>query len=367
MHDLRDAFRAIRTAPLLSAVAILSLALGIGANAAIFSILNSLLLKSLPVREPSQLVVLDSVGPETYAGVGYPVWKAIHEDHVFDQAFAWSTDRVSLSGPGESTFAEAVWATGDVFEVLGVPAVLGRTFDARDDRRGGGPDGPVALISYGFWQRRFGGTADTIGRTLTIERVPFTIVGVTPASFAGLNVGSGFGPLRSFGAQASIRDATMPPFDHAEDRDRYLRAAWMVNKAAGGVSRFRGQYGAALSTLLAVVGLVLLVACANIATLMLARTEPRRFEFSVRLAIGASRARVVRQVLAESLFLSAVGAAFGLAFAQWGSRLRHNRTDTLTCWCRLTQPERRRRKEASGRGSGSMAEACRGTAPTSMP
>src|SRR3984893_10511421 len=98
MQYLRDAFRAIRTAPLLSAVAILSLALGIGANTAIFSILNSLLLKSLPVREPTQLVVLDSVGPETYPGVGYPVWKAIHEGQVFDQAFAWSTDRVSLSG-----------------------------------------------------------------------------------------------------------------------------------------------------------------------------------------------------------------------------------------------------------------------------
>jgi putative ABC transport system permease protein len=362
MQDLRDALRAIRAAPLLSAVAILSLALGIGANTAIFSILNSLLLKSLSVLEPSQLVVVDSVGPDSYSGVGYPVWKAIRERHVFDHAFAWATDRVDLSGPGETAVAEAVWATGDLFEVLGVPAVLGRTFDARDDRRGGGADGPVALISYEFWQRRFGGTVDTIGRTLTIERVPFTIVGVTPPSFLGLNVGTGFDvmlPLETEpllgripqrldmaawtwlqimarrtpgqtaesltialrGAQPRIRDATMPPFDHAEDRDRYLHAAWMARGAAGGVSRFRGQYGTALSTFLAIVGLVLLVACANIATLMLARTEARRYEFSVRLAIGASRARLVRQVLAESLFLSAVGAAMGLAFAQWGSRL----------------------------------------------
>jgi putative ABC transport system permease protein len=192
--------------------------------------------------------------------------------------------------------------------------------------------------------------------------VPFTIVGVTPARFLGLNVGTGFDvmlPLETepllgrtprrldlatwtwlqimarrtpgqtpesltaalLGAQPRIREATMPPFDHAEDRERYLRAAWMAKKAAGGVSRLRGQYGAALSALLAVVGLVLLVACANIATLMLARTEVRRFEFSVRLAIGASRARLVRQVLAESLFLSAIGAALGLAFAQWASRL----------------------------------------------
>lgn len=362
MQDLRLAVRSLRATPVMTAAAVLSLALGIGANTAIFSILNSLLLKSLPVREPSQLVVVDSVIPNEYFGISYPVWNEIRQRRVFDLPFAWATDRVRLSDTGEPTFAEAVWATGEVFEVLGVRAVLGRTFDARDDRRGGGADGPVALISHGFWQRHFGGRVDTIGQTLTIERVLFTIVGVTPPSFLGLNVGIGFDvmlPLETEpllgrtpqrldiatwswlqimarltpgqtpesltvalrDVQPRIREATMPPFDHAEDRDRYLGAAWMVKGAPGGVSRFRRQYGAALFTLLAVVDLVLLIACANIATLMLARTMARRYEFSVRRAIGASRAHLVRQLLAESVVLSGLGAAIGLTFAHWGSRL----------------------------------------------
>jgi predicted permease len=362
MQDLRLAVRSLRATPVVTTVAVLSLALGIGANTAIFSILDSLLLKSLPVRDPSQLVVVDSVIPDQYFGISYPVWTEIRQRRVFDHPFAWAADRVRLSDSGETAYAEAVWASGDLFNVLGVPAVLGRTFDVRDDRRGGGPDGPVALVSYGYWQRHFGGTADTIGRTLTIERVPFTIVGVVSPNFLGLNVGTTFDvmlPLETepllgrtpkrldiptwtwlqvmarlapgqtpesltrtlSEAQPQIRTATLPLFDHAEDRERYLRASWMAKSAPGGVSRLRRQYGVALSTLLAVVVLVLLVACANIATLMLARTAARRYEFSVRLALGASRARLVRQLLTESLLLSVVGAAIGLTFAQWGSRL----------------------------------------------
>ncbi len=363
MQDLRDAVRALRAAPLVSAVAILSLALGIGANTAIFSILNSLLLKPLPVREPSQLVVVGAVDQAEWFAFSYPVWKGIQERRIFDQAFAWGTDRVGLSETGELEFAEAIWATGDVFDVLGLPAALGRTFDARDDRRGGGPDGPVAVIAHGFWQRRFGGAPDTIGRTLTIERVPYTIVGVTPPGFFGAQRRRrvrrhpsnrdrtaprayrllDFNPQRGRGcrswrgarpgqtaesltaglraAQPQIRAATMPDFTHAEDRDAYLRADWIAREAPAGVSRLRRQYGPALLTLLGVVGLVLLVACANIATLMLGRSAARRYEFSVRRALGASRGRLVRQLLAESLLLSAIGAALGFAFARWGSRL----------------------------------------------
>jgi putative ABC transport system permease protein len=362
VQDLRDAVRALQAAPLVSAVSILSLALGIGANTAIFSILNSLLLKPLPVREPNQLVVVGAVGQGEWFGLSYLVWKGIQERRVFDRPFAWGNDRVGVSEAGEVKFAEAIWATGDLFEVLGLPAVLGRTFDARDDRRGGGPDGPVAVIGYGFWQRRFGGAPDTIGRTLTIERVPYTIVGVTPPSFFGLNVGVAFDvilPLETEpllgrmpqrldsahwtwlqimarrassqtpesltaglrGAQPGIRDETMPPFAHAEDREGYLREAWIAREAPAGVSRLRRQYGPALLTLLGVVGVVLLVACANIATLMLGRSAARRYEFSVRRALGASRGRLVRQLLAESLLLSAIGAGLGFAFARWGSRL----------------------------------------------
>lgn len=361
MH-LQDAYRALRAAPLVSAVAILSLTLGIGANTAIFSILNSLLLKPLPVHEPSELVLVGDVGQSQHFALSYPVWKEIRERQVFDRAFAWATDRVNLSNTGENRFAAAIWTTSDLFKVLGVPARLGRTFDARDDRRSGGSAGPVALISYGFWQRRFNGAVDVIGQSLNVERTSFTIIGVTPPGFFGLDVGEAFElmlpmdaePLlgrtprrlesptwtwmqvmarRAPGqtadslsaalaaAQPGIREATMPAFDHAEDRDRYFGARWIVRDAPGGVSRLRRQYGPALVTLLWVVGLVLLVACANIATLMLGRSAARRYEFSVRLALGASRGRLVRQLLAESLLLSAIGATLGFAFAEWGSRL----------------------------------------------
>jgi putative ABC transport system permease protein len=234
--------------------------------------------------------------------------------------------------------------------------------DAGDDRRGGGPDGPVAVISYGFWQRRFGGAVDAIGKRLTIERVPFTIVGITAPSFFGLHVGASFDVVVPFetepllgrpskrltsstwtwmhvmarvapgqtaesltvglgAAQPKIREATMPAFTHAEDRERYFRAGWMARPAPGGVSPLRRQYGPALVTLLAVVGLVLLAACANIATLMLSRSAGRRHECTIRVALGASRGRLMRQMLIESLLLSAIGAAAGFALARWGGRL----------------------------------------------
>lgn len=362
MDYLRDAFRAARSTPVVSSVAVLSLALGIGANTAIFSILNSLLLKPLPVREPNELVIIDSAGPGEWYGVGYPIWREIRDRRVFEQAFAWGTDRVGLSTAGEIRFAAAIWASGDIFNVLGVSAELGRTFDARDDIRGGGSAGPVGVISHAFWERRFGAEPDAIGRTLAIEGVPFTIVGVMPPRFFGPNVGETFDvmlPLETepligrkpprlaspmwtwlhimarrapdqtatsltaaLGlAQPDIREATMPSFVRTEDRDRYLRTAWVVREAPGGLSRLRRQYGPAMQVLLAVVAVVLLVACANIATLMLGRSTARRYEFSVRLALGASRARLVRQLLVESLLLSAAGAVLGLFLAHWSSRI----------------------------------------------
>jgi putative ABC transport system permease protein len=357
----RDVHRALRTTPLVSLAAIVSLTLGIGANTAIFSILNSLLLKPLPVQKPGELVLVTDGGQNPYFALSYPVWKAIRNHHVLGRSFAWATERVSLSENGQKKTAAAVWATGDVFEVLGVGAVLGRTFDARDDVRGGGNTGPIAVISYGFWQRRFNGAVDAIGQTVNVEGTPFTIIGVTPRGFFGLNVGDAFDlmlPMETepllgrtparlesatwtwmqvmarrapdqtaaslsaalAAAQPGIRTATMPDFDHAEDRDRYFAAQWIVKDAPGGFSRLRRQYAPALVALLWVVGGVLLVACANIATLMLGKSAARRYEFSVRLALGASRASIVRQLFAESLLLSAIGAVCGFVFAQWGGR-----------------------------------------------
>ena len=362
MQDFRDAWRALRATPLVSSVAILSLALGIGANTAIFSILDSLLLKPLPVREPQRLVLVGLADRNADASHTYAIWKEIRDRHLIDHPFTWGTDRVGVSRAGEAMFAEAIWATGNFFDILGVSAILGRTFNERDDRRGGGPDGPVAVISDRMWRTRFGGAPDVIGRTLAIERVPFTIVGVTPPDFFGLTVGFefdvilplecepliGHAPprldtrnwpwLQIMGrlepaqtpealtntlriAQPQIRGATMPDYRRAEDRDRYLSKPWTARAVPAGVSRLRGQYGPALRTLLGVVGLVLLVACANVGTLLLARTAARRYELSVRLALGASQLRLVRQLLVESLLLSTIGAAVGLAFAQWGSRL----------------------------------------------
>ena len=360
MQDLRDALRTLRASPLISAVAVLSLGLGIGANTAIFSILNSLLLKPLPVRDPQQLVALGSDRPGEDALMTYPIWQQVRDRHVLNDAFVWANDRVSVADGGETRALDAIWASGGFFESLGLPVVAERAFSGADDRRDGGPDGPVAVLSYGSARRLFGGPAEAIGRTLTIERVTFTIIGVTPPDFFGLNIGAAVdvilplqtepllgrlpsrlerwpwlhttGRLRPGETvaaataavrlqQPQIREQTMPAFDRAEDRDAYLSKPWTMRSAATGSSRLRSRYAAALSTLLAVVGLVLLVACANIAHLQLARTAARRYEFSVRVALGASRLRIVRQQLVESLVLSALGAGLGLAFAQWGGRL----------------------------------------------
>lgn len=360
MQDLRDAIRTLRASPLVSAAAILSLALGIGANTAIFSILNSLLLKPLPVRDPQQLIALASDQPGEDALMTYPVWQQVRDRRLLSDAFVWAFDfQVRVADSGDTRALEAVWASGKFFDVLGVSPAAGRMFGSADDRRGGGPDGPVAVLSYATARRLFGGPAAAVGRTLTIERVPFTIIGVMPREFFGLNVGAAVDvilPLETEptlgripsrlerwpwlhitarlrpgetvdGATAAvraqqpqIREATMS-YSRAQDRQAYLSKPWTMRSAATGSSRLRSRYGTALSTLLVVVGLVLLVACANVAHLQLARTAARRYEFSVRVALGASRLRVVRQQLVESLLLAVAGAALGLAFAQWGGRL----------------------------------------------
>ena len=361
MHDVRDAWRALRSTPIVSAAALVSLALSIGANTAIFSILNGLLIKPLPVRDPARLVLLAGEGVADGVGDSYPIWKEIRDRRLFDRPFAWSSDRVGLTPTGEAAFADAIWATGGFFDVLGVSAVAGRTFNEADDRPGGGPDGPVAVISEALWRTRFGGARDVVGRTLTIERVPYTIVGVAPREFFGLAVGRTFdvilpletepllgrapprltawwgwlqiqarlGPGQTVegltaavrAAQPSIRAATMPALRRAEDREKHLRTPWIVQAAPTGSSSLRTRYAPALFALLGIVALVLLVACANVAVLLLARMSARRYDIGVRLALGASPRRVARQLLVESLLLASSGAALGLALAQWGGRV----------------------------------------------
>src|SRR5439155_6995053 len=190
MHDLRLAVRALRTTPVVSFVAILSLALGIGANTAIFSLVNSLLLRALPVKQPQQLVMLSEGSVSGQQAWTYPIWDQIRQrPQLFGGAFAWSATRFNLASGGETEFVDGIWASGAMFDTLGVSAMLGRTFTDADDQRGGGPDGAVAVISYGFWQRRFGGAAGAVDRTLTVERVPFRVIGITPPDFFGPDVG----------------------------------------------------------------------------------------------------------------------------------------------------------------------------------
>jgi predicted permease len=367
MNDVRIAIRTLRATPIVTLVVILSLALGIGANTAMFSIVNSLLLRALPVERPDRLVLLlsnPSVSPAS--PWSNPAWEQICDRHadLFQATFAFSrrTTRFNLTQGGQTDFVDGVYASGQYFTALGVTSMLGRAFTAEDDRRGGGPNGPVAVISYAFWQRRFGGSADVIGKTQTIDRVPFTIVGVMPPDFFGTDVGSRSDVILPLGTewlirgrdsqldrattswllvmarlkdgqtiasaqealagvQPQIREATMPTNQSAQAGARYLATPFGVRPAAGGPSAMRGRYRQPILAIMAVVALVLLIACANVANLFLARAAARRHEFSVRLAVGASRWRLARQQLVESLLLSTAGGIAGLGMARWASDL----------------------------------------------
>jgi predicted permease len=356
--DWRDAVRSLRATPVVTAIAVLSLALGIGANTALFSILNSMMLKSLPVREPDRLVMVDD-GSWTN-----PIWEQIksRRQQIFEDAFAWCDTRFDLSTQGQTDIVSGAWITGNMFDVLGVRVIAGRPITMADDVRSGGPNGPVAVVSRGFAERRFGGETQAIGKRIMVDRVSFTIVGVTSPQFFGVDVGRStdiFVPLNAHalhpngnrdldqrsmwwleimgrlkpgqtltqaeatlqGVQPQIREATLPQDWRPSDQAEYMKEPLKLIPSATGQSSLRGTYATPLKTILVVVAAVLLIACANIANLLLARASARRRELSLRLALGASRFRLGRQLLAESLILGAVGAVLGLLIAGWGSAL----------------------------------------------
>src|SRR5262245_39558155 len=348
-RDFKYGARLLRLNPAFAIVAILSLALGVGANTAIFQLLDAVRIRTLPVKNPDELVeirIADSVGGRTgqFSGrrpsLTNPLWEQMRDrQQVFADVFAWNAPTFDLTTGGEARIAQGLLVGGDFFKGLGTPALVGRTFTAADDRRGCAA--PPAVVSYGFWQREYAGSPSVIGRSIVLDGQPFGIVGVTPASFFGVEVGRTFDvavPLCAeplfqgartamdkrdvwfLGAMGRLKpgvtldearaqlaaisptifEATLPPY-RPDDAKHYLAFKFGAYPAGTGVSTLRRHYESPLWLLLATTGLVLLIACANLANLMLARATAREREIAVRLAIGASRGRIVRQLLAESL------------------------------------------------------------------
>jgi predicted permease len=368
-QDLRYAVRQLRQSPGFTLIAVLSLALGIGANTAIFQLVDAVRLRTLPVQNPQELVSIDFPSGSSRSGwfstrsarFTYGHWREIRAaQQAFTGVLAWSAARFNLTSGGEARYAEGLYVSGEFFQHLGVSPVLGRTFTAQDDTDTCGS--PGAVISYAFWQRELGGEPDALGRNLSLDGQQFPVIGVTPPAFFGVEVGNrydvaiplcadrvlasdkkgrmpvahawwlsmmgrlkpGWTPERATAhLQAlapSILQATLPPIYRSETAKRYLANKLEATAGGTGVSGLRRQYERPLWLLMATTGLVLLIACTNLANLLLARASVREREVAVRLAMGASRGRLIRQFLAESLLLALLGAALGGALAQALSR-----------------------------------------------
>ena len=367
-QDTRYALRLLRLNPGFALVAIVSIALGTGANTAIFQLLDVISLRTLPVKAPQELVEL-RIDDMTHARGSWlrdnaltnPLWEQIRgHQETFQGTFAWADESWAISTKGEFRPVAGLWVSGDFFRVLGVQPMLGRVFALADDEGGCGQI-PAAVVSYGFWRRELGGDAGVVGRKIAIGENRIEVIGVTPPSFYGLEVGRRFdialaicsepawnrdeGRLNSgttwwltvMGrlkpglsmAQAAahfrsishgIFEASLPADYPPVSVKPYLGMKLLVIPAGGGISRLREQYAAPLGLLMAIAGFVLLIACANLANLMLARASGRQREMAIRLAVGASRVRLILQLLTEGLLLAAAGAALGLLLAQILSR-----------------------------------------------
>ena len=362
-RDIRYALRMLRGTPVFTSVAILSLALGIGANCAIFSVIDTLLLRPLPVPQPEQLRNVFLKLPERLQPfVSYPIFQALQQhNQVFESVATWWNYRFQMTSGGEVTHIDGQLANGTYFSTLGVPAARGRTFTEADDHPSGGHDGPVAVISDRFWSSHYQKSPSAVGSSIVLDRVRFTIVGIMPPNFFGAEVGthpdlwipislisriddSGCITSRSCwwlvvmgrmkpGITASQVNAnlaaigpavlreTTPPQWRGDWQKRYLSYTFFSESGRQGWSFLRLVFTNPLVILMILVALVLLIACANIANLLLARASARHREIAVRLSIGAGRLRIIRQLLTESVLLSLAGGIAGTIFAFWLTRI----------------------------------------------
>ena len=368
-QDLRFGLRLLLKNPTFSVVAILTLALGTGANAAIFQLVTAVRLRTLPVERPQELV---SIGINTNDKgrtgrfmsrrpfFSEPLWQALRADHEpFSHVFAWGLAGWNLASDGEYRAAQGLYVSGSFFPALGIRAQQGRLLTEADDVKGCGA--PAAVLSHGFWQSRYGGRLPIVGESIMLDNQPFDIAGITPPDFFGVEVGRTFDVALPLCAEPLFRGegsgigqgavwyldimarlkpgwtidqaqarlaaqspgvfrATLPPRYNASTATDYLAFSFTAAPAATGVSSVRRTYETQLWVLLGATALVLLITCANLANLMLARSTAREREVAVRLAIGASRGRIVRQLLSESLLLAALGAMGGVLLAGWLSQ-----------------------------------------------
>lgn len=366
LADIRYAGRTLAAHPGFTAVAVLSLALGLGANTAIFSLADAVILRSLPVRDPGQLMMVeprdkDHPGPGSGSDVTFtnPIWEQIRDHtHVFSGVFAYNGHTFDLANGGLVRHTNGAIVSGAFFDVLGVRSVAGRLIGTGDDVRG---CGGVAVVSGGFAASEFGGAAAAVGRTLSLDGHPMEIVGVSDPRFSGIEVGrkadvfiplctedliQGPGTLdqrsrwylqivgraapgltpevvsaKLAAAGPGIMEATLPAKWSHVQQTNYLERSLGVRPAAAGFSDLRQEYAKPLWLLMAAVALVLIIACVNIANLLLARGAARQREIAIRVSLGAGRARVVRQLLTECVLLSLLGAVLGVLFARWADLL----------------------------------------------
>jgi predicted permease len=367
LADLRFAVRGLRRSPLFSTVAILSLALGIGANTAIFTLIDQVLLRKLPVNHPEQLVMLYQQGSHMGSNMGqrmhsYPLYQDLQQRaEPLSEVLCRRLIAVSISIDNQTERVQAEMVSGNFFSMLGVKPALGRVFNSReDDQQYQGH--PNVVLSYGYWERRFGRDPNVVGKKILVNDSPMTVVGVSQAGFAGIDpaqspdirvpilmkpimapdwgwlhmddrrgrwvqvfgrlkpgytVDTARGPIQGLFTQIRGYEMTLPA---AKDwskysRDQFMKGQLLVESAAMGFSGVRNNFSTALVVLMSMVGLVLLIACANVANLLIARAFMRQKELAVRLSLGASRGRLVKQMLVESLVLSFAGGLVGLALA----------------------------------------------------